>query len=78
MGTTSACCRSRNDVPSAAMKRTKPSDLPEIHDEPGTAERFQRGLRNLLNTPPQHPTKPTKPKERSESKGRVHKDKIRD
>jgi len=48
---------------------------PEIRivDEPGMAERFQRGLRNLLNTPPQHRTKPTttqKPKRHPASKGR--------
>jgi len=30
---------------------TKPPD-PEIADEPGMTERFQRTLRNLLNTPP--------------------------
>jgi hypothetical protein len=49
---------------------------PEIGDEPGMAERFQRGLRNLINTPPQ-PRKPVspKPKERPASKGRVHKGK---
>lgn len=56
------------------MKRPKPPKLPKIADEPGMPERFQRGLRNLLNTPPQHRTKPTpKPKERPASKSRVHK-----
>lgn len=49
-----------------------------IEDEPGMAERFQRGLRNVINTPPQ-PRKPptTKAKERPASKGRVHKGKSR-
>jgi len=55
------------------MKRSEP---PAIADEPGRAERFERGLRNLLNTPPQHRSKPVpKPKERPASKGRVHKGK---
>jgi len=54
--------RRRNQVPSLARSR-----------EPGMAERFQRGLRNLLNTPPQHRTTPMpKPKERGASKGRAH------
>jgi hypothetical protein len=57
------------------MKR---SDNLEITDEPGMAERFQRGLQRALNTPPQHRTKPTgKPKERPASKGRVHKGKTK-
>jgi hypothetical protein len=30
-----------------------------IEDEPGMAERFQRGLQRALNTPAQHRTKPT-------------------
>jgi hypothetical protein len=52
------------------MKRAKPPELPEIADEPGMTERFQRGLRNLLNTPPQHRTKPpTKTKDQSATKG---------
>lgn len=52
------------------------SDLPKIVDEPGMAERFQRGLQRALNTPPQHRTKVMpKPKERPASKGRVHKGK---
>jgi hypothetical protein len=60
------------------MKRPKPPPLPEIADEPGMAERFQRGLQRALNTPPTHRTKPTpKPKERPASKGRVHKGKTR-
>ena len=50
----------------------------EVQDEPGMAERFQRGIQRALNTPPQHRTKPTlKPKERPASKGRVHKGKTR-
>ncbi len=45
-----------------------------VEDEPGMAERFQRGLRNLINTPPK-PRKPAAPKakERPPSKGRAHK-----
>jgi hypothetical protein len=59
-------------------KRAKPFIVPELEDEPGMAERFQRGLQRALNTPPQHRTKPTpKTKERPASKGRVHKGKPR-
>jgi hypothetical protein len=50
--------------------------LPEIEDEPGMEERFQRGLQRALNTPPQHrAAPPTKAKTRPASKGRVHKGK---
>ncbi len=57
------------------MKAQKPD---QIIDEPGMEERFQRTLRNLINTPPKHRTAPTpKPKERPASKGRVHKGKTR-
>jgi hypothetical protein len=60
------------------MVEKSKSELPEIQDEPGMAERFQRGLQRALNTPPQHRTKPTrKPKGRPASKGRVHKSKGR-
>jgi hypothetical protein len=53
-------------------------NLPGIHDEPGMAERFQRGLQRALNTPPQPRQKtPAKPKERPASKGRVRKGKAR-
>jgi hypothetical protein len=54
-------------------EKTKPEPV-EIIDEPGMAERFQRTLRNLLNTPPKprQPVSP-KPKERPASRGRVHK-----
>jgi hypothetical protein len=60
------------------MKRSAKSGgqniTPEIVDEPGWDERFQRGLQRALNTPPQHRAKPTpKPKERPASKGRAHK-----
>jgi hypothetical protein len=49
-----------------------------IKDEPGMAERFQRALRKALNTPPKHRTaRAPKPKERTASKGRVHKGKTR-
>lgn len=63
--------------------KPKPAaDHPEIVDEPGIAERFQRGLQRALNTPPQHRIKPTpqptpKPKERPVSKGRARKGKTR-
>ena len=52
------------------MKERSP-DLPVIHDEPGMAERFQRGLQRALNTPPQPRTKSkpvTKAKRRSAKK----------
>jgi hypothetical protein len=55
--------------------KSGPKVDPQIVDEPGMAERFQRGLRNLINTPPK-PRAP-KPKERPASKGRVHKGKTR-
>jgi hypothetical protein len=54
------------------MKRSEPPGKIEIADEPGMAERFQRGLQRALNTPPQHRTKPApKPKEQSPRRGRV-------
>jgi hypothetical protein len=43
------------------MSKSQPqSDLPKVKDEPGMAERFQRGIRNLLNTPPQPRSGPTR------------------
>jgi hypothetical protein len=36
------------------MKSSKDNSLPEIEDEPGMAERFQRALPRALNTPPKH------------------------
>jgi hypothetical protein len=60
------------------MAKKPTSDPSEIHDEPGMSERFQRALRNLINTPPQHRSASTpKAKERPVSKGRVHKGKTR-
>ena len=48
------------------------SDGIEVVDEPGMAERFQRGLQRALNTPPQHrPAPPSKGKTRRASKERV-------
>ena len=48
----------------------------EIVDEPGMAERFQRGLQRAFTMPHQPHAKPTpKPKERPAGKGRVHKGK---
>jgi hypothetical protein len=59
----------------ATDHKPKPDDL-DVVDEPGMAERFQRGLRNLLNTPPKHgPARAPKLKQRPPSKGRVHKGK---
>jgi hypothetical protein len=58
--------------------RRKTFTHPEIVDEPGMAERFQRALRKALNTPPKHRTAPIpKPKEWPASKGRVRKGKAR-
>lgn len=52
---------------------TKAADQKPIIDEPGMAERFQRGLQRALRTPAK-PHKPiAKPKERPASKGRAHK-----
>jgi hypothetical protein len=61
------------------MKMERKQGSPhKITDEPGMKERFQRTLRNLINTPPKHrPAPPSKAKERLASKGRVHKGKIR-
>jgi hypothetical protein len=57
--------------------KPKPANI-EVVDEPGMPERFQRGLRNLLNTPPKHgPDRAPKLKERPASKGRTHKGKAR-
>jgi len=64
----------------SVMKRSKTPavDPVEVRGETGTAERFQRGLRRALGTPPQHRTPPAlKAKERPASKGRVHKGKTR-
>jgi hypothetical protein len=44
-----------------------------VVDEPGMAERFQRGLQRAFTMKPTHPT--PKPKTRPASKGRVHKGK---
>lgn len=46
---------------------------PAITDEPGMAERFQRGLQRAFQTP--HKPITPKPKERPASKGRAHKGK---
>jgi hypothetical protein len=63
---------------SEGKRRRAPSHLPEIKDEPGMEERFQRALRKALNTPAKHRLAPTpKPKERPASKGRVHKGKTK-
>jgi len=55
------------------MKRVDKPKLPEITDEPGMAERFQRGLQRAF----QMPHKPITPKSKTRpaSKGRVHKGK---
>jgi hypothetical protein len=59
------------------MKRPKPFIVPEIEDEPGMAERFQRGLQRALSMPPQHRPDP-KRKVGPASKGRVQKGKTKD
>jgi len=57
-------------------KSEKSTSLPQPIDEPGMAERFQRGLQRAFQTPHKpHPT--PKPNERPASKGRVHKGKAR-
>jgi len=44
-----------------------------VVDEPGMAERFQRGLQRALNTPPQHrPKRGPKPEEQRAPKGEIH------
>jgi len=50
-----------------------------VVDEPGMAERFQRGLQRALGTPhkPHRPITPKKRKERPASEGRVHKGRTR-
>ena len=55
------------------MTAEKPKPPPEIVDEPGMAERFQRGLQRAFTMKPTHPT--LKPKARSASKRRAHKGK---
>lgn len=56
----------------------KEPEAPQIVDEPGSSERFQRVLRNLLNTPPKPRTKPAPGlKKQPASKERVHKGKTR-
>jgi hypothetical protein len=63
-------------IPSPMSKPPKP-EPPEIVDEPGMAERFQRGLQRALNTPAKHRIKPApKPKERPTSNGRFQKTKL--
>jgi len=58
------------------MAEKNPESSIEIVDEPGMAERFQRGLQRALNTPPKHRIAPTpKAKERPAPKNRVHKGK---
>ncbi len=49
------------------MKRTTPQTEPQITDEPGMAERFQRGLQRAFQTP----HKPITPKLRPTSQRRV-------
>lgn len=59
------------------MAKTAKPEGPEIVDEPGWGERFQRGLHRAFETPhkPHEPIR--KPKERPASKGRVHKGRTR-
>jgi hypothetical protein len=51
----------------------KNQQKPEITDEPGMAERFQRGLQRAFQMP--HKPITPKAKTRPASKGRVHKGK---
>jgi hypothetical protein len=60
----------------------KPED---VKDEPGAEERFMRGVKRALETPPQphkdvpkHKAATPKSKQRPASKGRVHKGKTGD
>jgi hypothetical protein len=55
------------------VKRIKTETEPQIADEPGMAERFQRGLQRAFTMKPTHPT--PKAKTRPASKGRVPKGK---
>ena len=49
----------------ASDRKKGSKDAPtQMIDEPGWAERFQRGLRNLINTPP----KPRKPAAKSKKR----------
>jgi hypothetical protein len=50
---------------------TRAPNLPEVADEPGMAERFQRGLQRALNTLPQHRTKPPDREAPKRRKGRT-------
>jgi hypothetical protein len=59
------------------MKKSSERSEPEIADEPGWAERFQRGLERAVRTP-HKPHEPLRnPKERPASKGRVRKGRTR-
>jgi hypothetical protein len=61
------------------MSKTKePAATPQVTDEPGMAERFQRGLQRAFQMPhkPHQPITP-KTKTRPVSKGRVHKGKTK-
>ena len=58
--------------------RTQKSDVeppPDIVDEPGMAERFQRGLQRALNTPPKHQHAPRPKPKKTASEGRARKGK---
>jgi hypothetical protein len=59
------------------MKKDDRPLEPQIVDEPGMAERFQRGLQRALSTPHQPHAPIKKRKERPASKGRAHKGKTR-
>jgi hypothetical protein len=56
------------------MKQTDKPSVPEIIDEPGMAERFQRGLQRAFTM---HPKPPRKPKEHPAGEGRLNKDKTK-
>lgn len=45
-----------------------PVKKPEIKDEPGAEDRFLRGVRKAVNTPPKPFTKPVKGKDQDDKK----------
>jgi hypothetical protein len=57
------------------MKRAEPRSEPQIVDEPGMSERFQRGLQRAFQTP--HKPITPKTKTRPATKGRIHRGKTK-
>jgi hypothetical protein len=53
-----------------ASRKTSPKpkpEAPELHDEPGWEERFQKGLRRALGTPPKQQKEIKKPRKRAKA-----------